>query len=128
MRLLPIILAERHVLPLFSLERQCGATICAGRRCAHGRRPFVPAEKILFAACKFSLSAQTFFIISLKVFVTKFLTLITNFVTCITNLLTCVTKFVTCIRNFVINFLCADSENYHGFRKNFLADGKNYPP
>ena len=53
---------------------------------------------------------------------------VTNFVTCITNLLTCVTKFVTCIRNFVTNFLCADSENYHGLRKNFLADSKNYLP
>ena len=51
---------------------------------------------------------------------------ITNFVTCITNLLTRVTKFVTCIRNFVTNFLSADSENYHGLRKNFLAESKKY--
>ena len=41
-------------------------------------------------------------------------------------MLTCVTKFVTCIRNFVTNFLCADSENYHGLRKIFLADSKKY--
>ena len=51
---------------------------------------------------------------------------ITNFVTCVTNLLTRVTKFVTCIRNFVTNFLSADSENYHGLRKNFLAGSKKY--
>ena len=53
---------------------------------------------------------------------------ITNFVTLVRNFVTLVTKFVIHISKFVTNFLCADSENYHGLRENFLADSKKYPP
>ena len=44
------------------------------------------------------------------------------------NFVTRVTKFVIYVSKFVINFSCADSENYHGLRKNFLADSKKYLP
>ena len=65
---------------------------------------FLP-KKNLFAACKFSLSAQTLFIISLKVFVTKFLT-------CITKFVTRVTKFLTCVTKFVIKIVLYDGKNF----------------
>ena len=38
----------------------------------------------------------------------------------VTKFLTHVTKFVIRVTNFVTNFFCADSENYHGLRENFL--------
>ena len=54
----------------------------------------------------------------MKVFITKFITHITNFVTYVRN-------FVTRITKFVINFFCADSENFQGGRKKSLgADEK----
>ena len=53
---------------------------------------------------------------------------VTNFVTLVRKFVTRVTKFLIYVSKFVINFLCADGENYHGLRKNFLADSKNFLP
>ena len=63
-----------------------------------------------------------FFTICAGKFITNLLIYITNFVTRVTKFLTSVTKFVIKTLLYERKKYLADSENYHGLRKNFLAD------